>query len=73
MKRKSPNIGVSLPKCRCCGNYWHPAPGVNANAAYCKRCAKERHAKAVGVFGLKRLSPSDIKGAYLLPRRLRSS
>lgn len=73
MKRRAPNLGVSLPKCRCCGNHWRPALGVNANAAYCKRCAKDRHAQAASVLGLERLTPSDIKGAYLLPRRLRSS
>lgn len=73
MKRKTPNLGVSLPKCRCCGSHWRPAPGVNANAAYCKRCTKERHKQAASVLGLKRLSSTDIKGAYLLPRRLRSS
>lgn len=73
MKRKAPNLGLSLPKCRCCGSFWRPASGVNANAAYCKRCAKERHAKAAGVLGLKRLSSSEIEGPYLLPRRLRSS
>jgi hypothetical protein len=73
MKRMSPNLAVSLPKCRCCGNFWRPALGVNANNDYCKRCAKLRHAEAAKEFGLKRLSPSDFKGGFLLPRRLRSS
>lgn len=73
MKRKTSNLGVSLPKCRFCGSYWRPAPGVNASASYCKRCAKERHAQAATVLGLKRVSSSDIKGPYLLPRRLRPS
>jgi len=73
MKRKTPNLGVSLPTCRCCGNYWRPAPGVNAAAAYCKRCAKSRHEAAATALGIKRLSPSDFKGGFLLPRRLRSS
>lgn len=73
MKRKSLNLGVSLPKCRYCGNYWRPAPGVNANAAYCKWCAKARHEQAAAALGLKRLSPSDFKEGFLLPRRLRSS
>lgn len=73
MKRKSPNLGVSLPTCRCCGNYWRPAPGVNATAAYCKRCAKERQAKATASLGLKRITSADLSGRFLLPRRFRPS
>ena len=73
MKRKSPNLGVSLPKCRCCGNYWRPPQGVNANAAYCKRCAKERRAVATASLGLKRITSADLSGRFLLPRRFRPS
>jgi hypothetical protein len=71
MKRSKPNLGVSLPKCRCCGSYWRPAPGVNANAAYCKRCAKQRRAAAASAFGLKRITRADLTGDFLLPRRMR--
>lgn len=73
MKRKPPNLAVSLPKCHCCGNYWRPALGVNANNAYCKRCAKQRHEHTADALGLKRLSRVGITGDFLLPRRLRSS
>lgn len=73
MKRGTPNLGVSLPKCRCCGSYWRPAPGVNANAAYCKRCAKSRREKAAAPLGLKRITRADLTGSFLLPRWLRSS
>jgi hypothetical protein len=73
MKRKTPYLGVSLPQCRYCGNYWRPAPGVNANVAYCKRCAKSRHEQAATALGVQRLSRSDFKGGVLLPRRLRSN
>lgn len=73
MKRKAPNLGVSLPKCRCCGSFWRPAPGVNATAAYCKRCARLRRAEATVTMGLKPITASDLSGKFLLPRRLRSS
>lgn len=73
MKRKSVNLGVSLPTCRCCGNYWRPPQGVNASAAYCKRCANERRAKATAALGLKQITPADLSGSFLLPRRFRSS
>lgn len=73
MKRRTPNLAASLPKCRFCGNYWRPAPGVNANTAYCKRCAKARHEQVATALGLKRLGPADFKGGFLLPRRWRSS
>lgn len=71
MKRKASNLGVSLPKCRCCGNYWRPAPGVNATAAYCKRCAKQRHVAAASAFGLKCITSADLSDNFLLPRRMR--
>lgn len=73
MKRKSPNLGVSLPTCRCCGNYWRPPQGVSASAAYCKRCAKERRANATTALGLKRITSADLSGRFLLPRRFRPS
>lgn len=73
MKRKASNLGVSLPKCRCCGNYWRPAPGVNATAAYCNRCAEQRHAAAASSFGLRRIRPADLTGDFVLPRRMRQT
>ena len=71
MKRSEPNLEVSLPRCRCCGSYWRPALGVNANAAYCKRCVKQRRATAASAFGLKHITPADLTGNFLLPRRMR--
>jgi len=73
MKRKSPNLGVSLPTCRCCGNYWRPPQGVSASATYCKRCAKERRSQAAAELGLKRITRADFRGNFLRPRRLRPS
>lgn len=73
MTRKSPNLCLSLPKCRCCGSHWRPAPGVNAEASYCKRCTKERREEAAFHFGLQPISHADLKGDFLLPRRLRST
>lgn len=73
MKRKAPNLGVSLPTCRCCGNYWRPAPGLVADAGYCKKCAKERRAVAASRLGLKPITAADLTGRYLLPRRFRPS
>lgn len=73
MKRKSPNLGVSLPTCRCCGNYWRPPQSVSASAAYCKRCAKQRRAAATASLGLKRITSADLSGSFLLPRKFRSS
>lgn len=73
MRSESPNLGVSVPKCRCCGNYWRPPQGVIATAAYCKRCAKERRAVVATHLGLKRIIAEDFNGRFLLPRRFRSS
>lgn len=73
MKRKAPNLGVSLPKCRCCGNYWRPPQGVSATAAYCKRCVKERRIVATTSLGLKQITTENISGHFLLPRRFRPS
>lgn len=71
MKRKASNLHLSLPKCRCCGRYWHPPEGVVADAAYCKKCAKERRAAAAASLGLRPLTAVEGVGPYLLPRHLR--
>lgn len=68
----SPNLTLSSPKCRHCGRYWRPAPGVMSTHDYCNRCSKERRAVSSGVFEAKVLTDADIVGGYLLPRRLRA-
>lgn len=73
MSRKSPNLSMSLPRCGHCGRYWHPAEGVTAKSAYCKRCAKERRAEAATVLGLRPLTAAETVGPYLPPRLLRST
>lgn len=71
MSRTSPNLTLSLPRCRNCNRYWRPAASVVADAAYCKRCAKDRRATAAADLGLKRITVADLTGSYLLPRRFR--
>lgn len=73
MSRKSPNLTLSLPRCRNCNRHWRPAPGVVADAGYCKKCTKERQAVATSRLGLKRITTADLTGRYLLPRRFRPS
>jgi len=73
MRSKSPNLKVSLPKCRNCGRHWRPAQGVVATNAYCKSCSTERKAAATTRLGLRRITPEDFTGVYLLPRKLRPS
>jgi len=73
MSRKSPNLTLSLPECRSCGRHWRPAEGVVADQAHCKKCANERQAAAASRLGLKRITPADLSGRFLLPRRLRAS
>jgi hypothetical protein len=73
MSRTSPNLTLSLPKCRCCGRHWRPAEGVVADKAHCKKCARERQAVASSRLELKRITPADLSGRFLLPRRLRAS
>lgn len=72
MSRKSPNLTLSLPKCRSCSRYWRPGEGVVADQAYCNKCAKDRQAAAAASLGLKRITPADLFGRFLLPRRLRA-
>jgi hypothetical protein len=71
MPRKSPNLKVSMPRCRKCERYWRPAEGVSAKSSYCKRCAKERRAAAAAALGLRPLTPAEALGPYLPPRHLR--
>src|SRR5262249_48770905 len=71
MGRKSPNLKLSLPRCRNCNRYWRPAAGVVASGGYCQRCANARRAAATSRLALKRIGKEDIQGAYLLPRRFR--
>lgn len=73
MSRKSPNLTLSLPRCRNCGRHWRPAEGVTAKSGYCKRCAQERRAAATTVLGLRPLTAADAFGPYLPPGPLRSS
>ena len=71
MIRKSPNLSLSLPKCRNCGRYWRPAQGVVADSAHCRKCASERRAIATSALGLEPITTADVAGTVLLPRRLR--
>jgi hypothetical protein len=71
MARKSPNLTVSLPRCRSCSRYWRPPEGVDASSGFCKKCSEERRMIAVSHFGLSAPQPEDFTGPYLLPRRLR--
>lgn len=71
MSRKSPNLHVTLPRCRNCKRYWRPSQGVVASASYCSKCAKHRQATAASTLGLKQITPADLTGAYLLPRKFR--
>lgn len=59
------------PKCRFCSASWMPAMGVVATKAFCARCRKERQKIAKRTLGLKRISPADFDGNFLLPRVLR--
>lgn len=69
----SPNLSLSLPRCRNCGRYWHPAQGVISDMAYCKKCKNERQAAAALRLDLKRVTSTDLTGSYLLPRKFRPS
>ena len=71
MARKSPNLNVSLPRCRSCSRYWRPPEGVTATSGYCKRCAKDRQATATAALALRPLTPADIVGPYRVPRYMR--
>jgi predicted Zn-ribbon and HTH transcriptional regulator len=71
MSRKSPNLTLSLPKCRHCGRHWRPVRGVVAAVAFCPKCSAERKAIASAKLGLKKITGSDLTGSYLLPRGLR--
>jgi hypothetical protein len=73
MSRKSPNLTLSLPRCRNCNRHWRPAEGLMASSGYCPRCAKARRAAATSRFELKPITRADLQGPYLLPRRLRRS
>lgn len=73
MSRKSPNLTLSLPTCSNCGRHWRPPQGVVTDAAYCKKCAKDRQAVAASSLGLKRITSADLSGRFLLPRRFRAS
>lgn len=68
MSRKSPNLTLSLPKCRHCDRHWRPKWGVVATAAYCSKCSTERTATASAKLGLKNITGVDLSGSYLLPR-----
>jgi hypothetical protein len=72
MMRNSPNLTLSMPKCRHCARHWRPGQGVVAAAAHCKKCSKERHEVAIPQLGLKRISLADLTGDYLPPRRFRA-
>lgn len=71
MSRKSPNLTLTLPKCRNCQRHWRPEQGVSAQMGYCKKCAQDRRAAATFRFDLKPLAAADFDGPYLLPRALR--
>ena len=71
MSYKSPNLMLSLPRCRNCNRHWRPAAGVVASSGYCSRCAKARRAAATARFELKPITKADLQGPYLLPRRFR--
>jgi hypothetical protein len=73
MSRNSPNLTLSLPTCRQCARHWRPAPGIVADAAHCKKCSRERQVAAKSRLGLKQITPADLNGRYLLPRRFRAS
>lgn len=60
-----------LPKCRHCHRFWIPALGVVASDSYCRKCRVERKRIAKKVLGLRRITPKDFEGPYLLPRLLR--
>lgn len=70
--KKSPNLSLSLPRCRHCSRYWRTSQGVVANASYCKKCSKERRSLVTEALGLKPIEPAEVIGRYLLPRRLRT-
>lgn len=71
MSRKSPNLSMSVPKCRNCKRLWSPPIGVTADTTYCKKCAPDRQAAARSQLGLKVITSADLSGKYLFPRRLR--
>ncbi len=73
MWRKSPNLSLTLPRCRNCNRHWRPAQGVVADAAYCKKCTEERQAVATSKLGLNQITVTDLTEHYLLQRRFRSS
>ena len=73
MSRKSPNLMLSLSRCRYCKRYWHPAEGIVTSAGYCTQCAEARRGAAMLGLELKPITESDLQGPYLLPRRLRRS
>lgn len=73
MTKKTPNLTLSVPKCRFCNRYWYPAEGVIASTTYCSRCANARRTAATLRFDLKPVSELDTQGLYFLPRRFRSS
>ena len=71
MTHGSPNLHVTLPRCRNCKRYWRPAQSVVAAATYCEKCANDRRATAASTLSLRPITPADLVGAYLLPRKLR--
>lgn len=71
MSRRSPNLALTLPRCRSCNRHWHPQQGVSATRHFCKKCSPARRAAAEVKLDLKPLEPSDFDGPYLLPRKLR--
>jgi len=63
---------ITRPRCRHCNREWMPGHGVVAAEDFCRKCRKERRAKAKRAFGLRPLTPADFDGPYLLPRARRT-
>jgi hypothetical protein len=61
------------PTCRFCESQWRPPEGVVAAMSFCANCRKERQRIAKKELGLKRISPRDLDGKFLLPRALRKN
>ena len=71
MTKKSPNLALTMPRCRHCGRYWRPPQSVQSYLAYCSKCKTDRRNAASSGHSLKKISESDLSGKYLLPGRLR--
>ncbi len=72
MAKKAPNLYLKLPQCRHCGRDWRPLKGVDVTKAFCRKCAKDRHAQAKKAFDLRPIDPFAEPGPYLIPRKLKT-